>query len=235
MGSLQQIYDSTPQDPFPLDSTELDFLNTFESMVDDDTPLLQRGNLSEEDMTPVSYVTSLPTPKCENEQLEDNCVIVNIKYGIRPHPIHRPAHVACSMADEKCVMECPGAPMINDCSTFNDGSGVGDFDFLELDDHDEVYAGDAHDEGTAFSMAALEALPCTTKMDLVQNWRSTLDNTPDYLTAGPDGYSHEAGMGNKRTRSIALSDDLEERRPHPPPECTLGLSNMHPSRHNPPD
>ncbi len=186
-------------------------------------------------MTPVSYVTSLPTPKCENEQLEDNCVIVNIKCAICPRPVRRPADVVCSMVDEKCVMECPGAPMINDCSTFNDGSGVGDFDFLDLDVHDGVDANDAHDEGTAFSMAALEALPCTTKMDFVQSWRSQLDNTPTYLTGPDDYYMHEAGMGNKRTRSIALSDDLEERRPHPPPECTLGLSNMHPSHHNPPD
>lgn len=220
MGAYLDItYQNTSlEDAHLLDSTDLEFLITFEAMAGARTPpLMQDEFRKDDDMTPVSGITSLPTPKNKNEEIEDHCFI----YGRSAYD------------DGRDNLIPPPAPALKDLSTF-DGSGVGDFDNISIHYDEEDGADNSADSFEPY-------LQCLPQMDVQANISSWLENQQDddshYLTAGcyESAGDNDVGTRTKRTRSVALSDDVEERRSHPRPNCMLGLTDIYPPRHMPPD
>ncbi|KAK0449797.1 uncharacterized protein EV420DRAFT_1564140 [Desarmillaria tabescens] len=210
-------------------------------LVDDDGSLLEPIDLQLtvfetllQDDTPVSGVSSLPmaTPKAEKLEV-DSVGIVEVG-----DPSNDDQHTPC-----------PPGPLLQDYDSFSKGSVEGDFAFLPpYYEHDDspVYSGPELEEDLGQTVpdfnSSLASLPLTEAGEWIPSWLQGVSQAQgadsplitSRLVVEQD-IAEETGKRYKRKHSVALSDDVSQRRVPLGPLSLPSISERKIPKHMPPD
>ncbi|KAK0494636.1 hypothetical protein EDD18DRAFT_1175444, partial [Armillaria luteobubalina] len=239
MGSrkIQVIHDSrrVDGDDGLLEPIDLQ-LTVFETLLQDDTP--------------VSGVSSLPMATPKAEKLEVDSVGI-VEAGdptkfVSSGPYSSVPLTSASSDDQDTP--CPPAPYLQDYDSFSKGSVEGDFTFLPpYYEHDDspVYSGPEPEEDFGQTApdfnSSLASLPLTEAGEWIPSWIEGVSQAQggdspfisSRLVVEQD-LAGESGKRYKRTHSVALSDDVSQRRIPLGPLSLPTISERKIPKHMPP-